>query len=155
MIRSFSLAITVLSLLTLAPSSARAESDEGRWKLIGKSKTDTLWYIDTSTLSRPSKDIVSVWVKTVPAKTDKEFLEEEESIANILKKIQARSFGDYEYTEALWEVNCSTATFRLLYFAAYNNRDEMITSILTPAAEWSSIVDGSVAETLREAVCPE
>lgn len=145
--------LTVVFLVILAFSLTPAASEEARWKMIGKSKTDTLWYIDTETLSRVPGNIVSVWLKTVPAKAATDFLEGEESIESILKKIQARSFGDYEYTEGLWELDCSGERSRLLYFAAFNKQDKVITSSLTPDAEWSLIVCGSISETMHEKLC--
>lgn len=129
-----------------------AFSEEGRWKLIGKSRTDSCWYVDAETLCRLSGDIVSLWVKTIPAKTDMDYSEEDEPDV-ILKKIQARNFGDYEYTEGLWEVDCSKGMFRILYFCAYGKDGGVVTSLLTPDADWSFILPGSVGVTVRDAVC--
>ncbi len=146
------LSVTLLMIL-IFPAFAAAASEEGRWELIGKSRTETLWYIDAENLSRPSSDVISVWLKTVPAKTDTDLLEGEESTEIILKKIQTRNFGGYEYTLGLWEIDCSKGIFRILYFAAFNKRDETIASSLTPDAEWSFTVSGSVSEVMHEKLC--
>jgi hypothetical protein len=130
-----------------------ANSEEERWKLAGKSRTDTLWYIDTESISYPSKDVVSVWVKTVPENTATGYVEGTESTDDILKKIQEKYFGDYKYTEGLWELDCARSMFRLLYFCVYSKGNKVITSPLTPDAEWSSIIHGSVGESIQEAVC--
>lgn len=142
-----------LLLMMLIFSVFAAASEEGRWKLIGESKTETLWYIDTETLSRPFGDVISVWLKTIPAKTDTDFLEGEESTEVILKKVQTRNFGGYEYTLGLWEIDCSKGISRILYFAAFNKQDETIASSLTPDAEWSFTVSGSVSEVMHEKLC--
>ncbi len=128
-------------------------SEERNWRFIGTSKTETVWYIDIDNLDRLSGDIISVWLKTVPARTDADFVEGEENTESILKKIQARSFGDYEYTLGLWEMDCSKTVFRILYFAAYGKQDEVVASSLTTDAEWSSIVPGSVSETMYDRLC--
>ncbi len=150
--RSAGLASAIFLLVMMFASVAMSSKD-GKWKLIGKSKTETLWYIDTESLSGRPGSIISVWVKAVPARADTDFLEGEESTELILKKIQQRNFGDYEYTEGLWELDCPRAMFRLLYFAAFNKLDEVIASILTPQAEWSSIVHGGISETTYESLC--
>jgi hypothetical protein len=151
------LTVKVLSALLLVfflgfPLSP-AEPEEGRWRLIGRSTTDTHWYIDTETITHPSKDIVSVWVKSIPDTSRSSGVEGSKEIENILKQIQERYFGDYEATEGLWELDCSKTTFRLLYFSAYNSNGDTITFLLSPDAEWSFIMPGSVGETVREAVC--
>lgn len=143
-------AFFLVFFLSLLFSYANAE--ERMWKLIGKSRTDTCWYVDPETISQPS-DVVSVWVKSIPEKVDTDFLEVEERTEEILKKIQARNFGDYEFTEALWELDCSKTMYRILYFCAYNKNGDVITSSLTPDAEWLFILPESAGGTIKEAVC--
>ncbi len=130
-----------------------AESGEGRWKLIGKSVTETLWYTDDETVSHPAEHIVAVWVKSIPDKNRTGYTEEQEKPEVILKRIQERYFGNYEYTEGLWELDCSKSLFRLLYFCAYDKNGDILTSMVTPDAEWSFILPGSAGEALFEAVC--
>lgn len=149
---SVKLLTIILSVTFVAFLSPLVKSDEGRWKLIGKSETDTRWYLDSETISRPSENIVSVWVKSIPdtVRNEPEGNGEKEEI---LKRIQERYFGDYEYTEALWEIDCSGAMFRLLYFRACGKDSETLFATLTPDAEWSFIMPGSAGEIVRGAVC--
>ena len=128
---------------------------EGRWRLIGRSTTDTLWYIDTATITYPSKDIVSVWIKSIPAKSYTAESEDARQTGTLLRQIQERYFGDYEVTEGLWEFNCSQIMFRILYFSACDRNGDTITSTLSPDAGWSSIMPGSVGEVVHEAVCDD
>ncbi|MCL5421582.1 MAG: hypothetical protein M1461_03810 [Nitrospirae bacterium] len=130
-----------------------AGSEEGRWKLFGKSMTGTLWYMDTETVTMPAENIVAVWVKSIPDKTSTHETEEKEKTEAILKRIQEKYFGEYEYTDGLWELDCSKSLFRLLYFCAYTKNGDILTSRLTPDAEWSSILPGSAGEALFRAVC--
>ena len=152
-LQSFSLFTVFLAAGFVALLSAAARPEETRWKLIGKSETETQWYIDTETISRPTETSVSVWVKSIPDKLHADEPEGTESTEAILKRIQERYFGDYDRTEALWELDCSRAMFRLLYFCAYSRNGEPLVSILTPDAEWSFILPKSAGESVREAVC--
>jgi hypothetical protein len=106
-------------------------------------------------MSHPSQNLVSVWVKSVPDPDRKASGEAEdgEGTEDILKRLQERYFGDYGHTEALWEIDCLRASFRLLYFSGYRLDGGILFSTLTPDAEWSLIIPGSVGETVREAVC--
>jgi len=149
----FRCSTVLLAVTFVALFSPCAKSDEGRWKLIGKSETETRWYIDAETMTYPAENLVSVWVKSVPDNIRSEGAEDGERTGEILKRIQERYFGDYGYTEALWEIDCSGAMFRLLYFRAYATDNETLFSTLTPAAEWSFIIPGSVGETVSEAAC--
>jgi hypothetical protein len=139
-------------LLLLLPHSA--EPGEGRWKLFGKSLTGTSWYMDTETVSRPSENVVAVWVKSVPDKTGTDQTEEPEETEAILKRIQGKYFGAYEYTEGLWELDCSKSLFRLLYFCAYEQNGDILVSRISPDAEWSFVLPGSAGEALAAVVCP-
>jgi hypothetical protein len=142
------LSVTFMGLL-----SFHAKAEEGRWKFIGESKTETRWYIDAETISYPSENVVSVWVKSVPDKTRADEQEGSEKTEEILKRIQERYFGGYDYTEALWEIHCSKAMFRLLYFRACGDGNKTLFSTLTPDSEWTYVMPGSVGETVRDAVC--
>jgi hypothetical protein len=139
------------SLLLLPSHYAGAE--EGRWKLFGKSLTGTFWYMDTQTMSRPAENIVAVRVKSIPDKTLSADTEEKEKTEDILKRIQEKYFGEYEYTDGLWELNCSKSLFRLLSFCAFNKNGDILTSHTSPDAEWSFILPGSAGEALLGAVC--
>lgn len=143
--------LPVLLLATLWPATARSEEI---WILVGNSRTDTLWYIDSGNVNCPSSEVVSVWVKSVPDKTAPGAMQWEESTDKTLKRIQAKYFGDYEHTEGLWELDCPRGMFRILYFSAFGANGETVSSSLTPDSRWTPLVPGSVGETLKEAVCP-
>jgi len=143
-------AALVALLVGCAPHTTRPGA--GEWEFIGKSRTGTSWYIDRETSTGPAGDIITVWVKSIPEKVNTE-CEEEESTETILKKIQGKYFGDYEYTEGLWELDCVRNMFRLLYFCVYNKENKIVSSHISPDADWSYIIQGSVGVTLRQAVC--
>lgn len=144
----------LFSLLAAVPVLVSAAGPEaGRWEMIGKSRTGTCWYVDIETPARGRGDPVSFWLKSVPDKASSGLPEDAEQTEDILKRIQERYFGDYEYTEALWELSCTRPAFRILYFCAYDVTGAPIFSRLTPDAEWSLILPGSVGEIIFEALC--
>lgn len=149
----FNILAAALLVLLVGCASLATRGGEGEWKFIGKSRTGTSWYIERETASGASGDIITLWVKSIPEKVDAEYGEDEKNTETILKKIQQKYFGDYEYTEGLWELDCAKNMFRLLCFCAYSREDKIIASHLTPDAEWSYIIPGSVGETVQEAVC--
>jgi len=152
-----SLPVNVLAVALLVSlvgcASLTTRPGAGEWKFIGKSRTGTSWYIERETASGPSGDIITLWVKSIPEKVNTEYGGNDESTETILKNIQEKYFGDYEYTEGLWELDCARNMFRLLYFCAYSKENKIITSYLTPDAGWSYIIQGSVGETIQEAMC--
>jgi hypothetical protein len=152
-LRSLRLLTVLLVLFLVLLLCPYAKPEEGNWKLIGKSETGTLWYIDAGSIFHLSENLVSVWVKSVPDKVHAEEPAGKERTEEILKRIQEKYFGDYDHTEALWELDCSRALFRLLYFCAYDRDNETLFSAPTPDAAWSWIIPGSAGESVREAVC--
>ena len=146
--------IVVAAFFSLTLLSLRhADAEEGRWKLFGKSVTETLWHLDTETVSRPSERVVAVWVKSVPDRARTPETEGTERTEAVLKRIQEKYFGDYAYTEGLWELDCPRALFRLLYFCAWDKNGLILDSRITPEAPWSFILPGSAGDALRETVC--
>ncbi len=121
--------------------------------MFGKSMTGTLWYMDTETMSSPAENIVAVWVKSVPDKTPATSGEEKEKTEALLRQIQEKYFGDYEYTDGLWELDCAASLFRVLYFCAFGSKGDVLTSRTSPDAEWSFILPGSAGEALLGAIC--
>lgn len=115
--------------------------------------TGTRWHMDTETITRPSPETVSVWVRSIPDKVITDPRQEEEKPGTVLKRIQEKYFGEYEYTEGLWELECSKSLFRLLYFCAYNRNGDIVTSRVSPGSEWSAVLPGSAGEALLDTVC--
>lgn len=151
---SFCVVLIFVCLLSLSVESRSANAGEygERWKLAGVSRTDTLWYIDNETISA-SSGVFSFWVRSVPDNAGTVNEDKETPPKQVLKDIQERNFGDYEYTEALWEIDCTNDKFRILYFAAYGRNGEGLNSSLTPDAPWTTVIQGSASETLWETVC--
>jgi len=145
------IALFLIALMGLFSSDA--QSEEGRWKEVGKSRTDTKWYIDATSASRTSGNSISVWVRSIPDKSDAKDNGGEGHAWRIMKEIQAKYFGTYEFTDGLWELDCSRGMFRVLYFVAYDKNGQIITSLLTPDAHWEFIIPESAGESLQKGLC--
>jgi Surface-adhesin protein E len=148
MVPGLLLPVLLFGLLVPCPASGEEE-----WRAVGQSKTDTRWYIDDRPVFSPDKEIVSVWVKSVPDNTFHSPAKAEQRIEAVLKDIQKRHFGEYDHTEALWELDCCRGTFRILYFIARDRQGGTVTCSLTPDAPWAPVIPGSVGETLQEELC--
>lgn len=140
---------TLLSLFILSCGLTNAEAGE-RWTLVGKSQTETKWYINMDSLSGIYGPAFSFWVRSIP---DKTATEKEEDTEEILRGIQRRNFGDYDYTEALWQIDCEKCVTRVLYFVAYQKDGQRSAELLTPEAPWAEIIPGSPGAAFMDAVC--
>lgn len=141
-------------LVSCASLPPHAGLYEGRWTLIGKSRTETRWYVDRGSMVRTPEGALCLWIKTVPEQPD-DITEEKEGTYGIFREIQERYFGDYGYTESLWEVDCSGPMYRVLYFGVHNRAGEVVVTTITPHAPWSHVLSGGVAEAVYETICPE
>ncbi len=117
------------------------------WEVISETDEDT-WYVDKRTMSHPSKDIVKVWSKRVPAKESNSL----SAIKEILMK-RGKAFATYEYTKALFEVDCSKDMYRILSISHFDAKGKEIDSFKYPNAEWKSIDADSVNDALKMEVC--
>ncbi len=99
-------------------------------------------YYDAETITRPSKDIVRVWVKW--EYTYKGRIE-------IVKKLGDK-YENIDFTVALEEIKCSDRTKQNLSLDDYSKDGK---TIFSTSAEygWNYIVSGSAAEVLYGAVC--
>ena len=132
------------------------------------------WFYDAETITRPSKDTVRVWGKTVY--TDKGVIRRMTEIGVIYKKYKdlesktkdleskalaseykdlESKYKDLSYELALFEFNCANRKSRTLKGTAYS-RDGSVLSTYTPEApDWNEVVPGSVAGDLYKIVCKQ
>lgn len=107
----------------------RTGSIAGNWEYCIESN-DSIWYYDKKNITRPTKNIVRVWVQVVY---------KEESI----------------HSKNLFEVDCIEKKNRILSFTLYD-KDGGVKNSYTPQADklgWKFIVPGSVLEGVYETVC--
>ena len=110
------------------------------WKGYGTSDTLSLYY-DVESITRPSKDVVRVWVKGIYRMKGVELVEK---------------FGEkYEtlgHSLFLSEVHCAEKKVRTLSIVDYSTGGEILDSNSTER-KWNSIVPESIGESLYEILC--
>jgi hypothetical protein len=115
------------------------------WKPYGASD-DVLCYYDTESITRPSKNIVRVWVKW--DYTEKGVLREIEK--------SGKQYENLNHSINLWEINCSERKFDLPKLTYYDNKGDLIESLSPPPnspQKWIFIIPESIGELLYKEVC--
>ncbi len=97
-----------------------------RWKTISKSSQSEL-FIDTQTIDFADANVVSLWVKTIPA-------------------------GSAAYTEEKYQIDCVSRKIKSLGFVNYDSRGNPRDS-RDSAREWELIVPESTGEHLANCAC--
>ncbi len=102
-------------------------------------------YYNADRITRPSKNIVRVWVRW-------NFTEKgvKDMVRNVGEKLEK-----LEYSISLNEINCAEKTNRLLSSLYYDNNGKMIYSISSSKlpTEWLFIVPESNADNLYKKIC--
>jgi len=114
------------------------------WKSCGITDLYFCFY-DAQSLTRPSKNIVRVWVKWVY--TEKGRLDAQGTLAKdgYLKSV--------DYSEILHELDCSERKYRVLSLNYYNFSGESIVEFARSSSTWDFINPGSILENLYKEVC--
>ncbi len=111
------------------------------WRLYGRDG-ERIRYYDAERITRPSKDIVRVWIRF--EYTDKGVIE---MVRNYVKK-----YENIGQQIALEEINCLEKAWRNLSLTHYSKEGKVIFSG-SHDGQWNYIVSGSVGESLYKAVC--
>jgi len=111
------------------------------WRIFVLDDEDTRYY-DAESITLPSDNIVSVWVK--PEYNDK-------GIIKMVEKF-AKKYENISRTMSLVEINCSDKRRRTIALHDYSTEGTIIFSSAREY-EWTPIVPGSVAGALFKAVC--
>jgi hypothetical protein len=110
------------------------------WKYYGTNE-DGSYYYDAETMTRPSKEMVRVWVQS--AYTD-------QGISHCVRG-GGEQFQNLGYTLALIELNCVDRAIRSLQIVFYSKDVQVIDPI--NAKEWEFFAPDSMSEALYEALC--
>jgi hypothetical protein len=110
------------------------------WKYYGTNE-DGSYYYDAETMTRPSKEMVRVWVQS--AYTD-------QGISHWVRR-GGEEFQNLGYTLVLTELNCVDRAVRSLQIVFYSKDAEVLTPI--NAKEWELFAPDSMSEALYVAVC--
>ena len=123
---------------------AYAEVWGADWKLYDSNNLRKSYY-NANSITRPSKNIVRVWVRW--NFTEKGVMDMVRSAGKKLEKL--------EYSISLNEINCEEKTHRFLSSIYYDNNGKMIYTIPSSKlpTEWLSIVPESNADNLCKTIC--
>jgi len=99
-------------------------------------------YFDEGNITRPSKNMVRVWVKSLF--TDK-------GVISMVGQL-GRRYENLSHDTSLWEVNCSEKKWRFLTSTGYSKNGDVLSSS-GEEFEWRFIVPGTVSDLLLKEVC--
>ena len=111
------------------------------WKFYTESENEK-FFCDVESITKPSKNIVKVWVK----------MEYTDRGVNEMVKELGKKYENISYTKSLEEINCSDNKSRTLSLNDYSKEGKIIFGS-NRENEWEYIVPESVTDTLRKAVC--
>jgi len=135
--------LIVLSVSVLMISGCASTKPKGEnWKGLG-SNVDGSWFYDATSITRPSKDVVGVWVKLVWTDNGR--------TGNVKK--YGDSFRTLDHTLALLEIHCVDKRLRTLSQYSYSTNGDRLRSIDNENATWGFIPSGSVMDALHKIVC--
>lgn len=120
----------------------KAEVSGGNWKLYD-SGDYSLNYYDAQSMTRPSKNIVRVWVKVNYTK---------KGVIVWVGRL-GKKYEDLSHTKELCEINCVEKMFRSLSINFYDNKGGVIYSSSSPLLKWDFIIPESINEALYKEVC--
>jgi len=132
--QSVTLLSVFLFIVTIGLFSLEVNAQKENWKQVYADEEDT-WYIDTTSISCLSENMVRVRVKWIPK--NKKFEE------------------DYAYSLAVEERDCTRDKMRLVELGNYDEDGNLQHSFDCSNLEWRPIPSGSVGETLHKIICDE
>jgi len=110
------------------------------WKYYGTNEDGSYFY-DTESITRPSQNLVDVWVQS--AYTQK-------SISHWVRE-GGESFQDLDFTLISLELNCVERSARYLQIVFYSKKGEIFSPLNSD--EWHFIAPDSMIEGLHKEVC--
>ena len=111
------------------------------WKLFDFNDY-TLNYYDAQSVTRPSKNVVRVWIR-------RDFTEK--GVIDWVGRL-GKGYENLNNSIDLWEINCIEKMVRQLSGIAYDNKGRVINSYSSPS-EWNFIPPESRGETLYKEIC--
>jgi hypothetical protein len=112
------------------------------WKYYGTNEDGSYFY-DTESITRPSKNLVEVWVQSAYSP---------QSISHWVKE-GGQSFQDLDFTLISLELNCVERSARYLRIVFYSRNGKIFYPMDND--EWHFVAPDSMIETLHKEVCKE
>jgi hypothetical protein len=138
-----------LPFLVVVLSINCAIAEAADWTLLGKNNLGAAYY-DKYSIEKLSGDVMRVWVKNVYSSEGVKAFREAFP--------QIDSFETISYTLYIYELKCSTGSFRSIKATTYNSLESAIKGtdldyIKTGQATWEHITPNSMMALLSEASC--
>jgi hypothetical protein len=102
-----------------------------------------LGYYDTQSITRPSKNVIRVWVRWDYT---------EKGVMYYMGKFGIK-YMSLSHSINLPEINCLEKTIRSLSLTYYDNEGEVIYSFSSPSSKWDFILPETIGEILYKEVC--
>jgi hypothetical protein len=112
------------------------------WKFYGSTE-NYLAYYDAQNITRPSKNIVRVWVKWDYT---------EKGVIILVGKL-GEKFYNLNNSINLIEINCLEKKFRNPSVIFHNNKGGVIYDLNDPSSEWNIFIPEVISESLYKEVC--
>ena len=122
-----------------------AEAWGADWKYYGSDEL-SMDYYDAQSITRPSENVVRVWVKSYYTKKGVMFW------VSHMERF-GEKFYDLNNSIILHEINCLEKKYRNPSGVFYDNKREPIHSLDGTSSEWHFFVPDTVAESLYKEVC--
>ena len=137
-----------ISVLFVGSVTVYAQSEEGKWTLVGFTKYRDAIFINKNSISYPSHDMATAWARIEPSEKSKYYRE----IKKELKKSK-KPTKRFKYTEILNEIDCAGNRIRYMKIVYFSKEDNVIHSSSRTEPEWKKIHPGSLWENMQKAVC--
>jgi len=140
--------IVCLGILFALTAASRAGAAD--WAFYGMNKNIGKMYYDQGNITRVGQDVVRVWTKIIYNQNGKE------KAAKFLQGIHEARDSERVSHELTWlEMNCSTKKIKAVSTTFYTkDGDPVFSTMRSSRDEWEEIVPESVADRLKNEVCP-
>ena len=112
------------------------------WKYLGEAMDGTFFY-DATSITRPSENIVRVWVK---------LSYNEDGILEMVRK-HGPKYKELSYALVSWEIDCSNKRYRISLEIFYSQKAGFLSSDTTGKFSERDFSPESVSDFLSKAVC--
>jgi len=132
------------------------------------------WFYDAETITRPSKDTVRVWGKTVytdkgvkrKVKEMRAIYEQYKDLGSKTKDLETKAllseykdaeskYKDLSYEQHLIEFNCADIKSRTLKGTAYSRNGTILSTYIPKTPDWNEVITGTAAEMLYKILCKQ
>jgi len=135
----------LLTCLLMLPCSK--DLDGADWTYCCKAK-ETKYYYDAESINFLPKNIIRVWMITIPRSEDERLNSMQER-----RKPYPALPDTWSYEKALLEINCIDNTWSILALTLYDDKDKVIQSTKSPKPHPEYAEPGSMPDLINKTIC--